>query len=135
MELEERQPNYLDALQDELGIDPKSLEKSPGWAANMAIGKFSYNGLIYKIKNFVYKNGTISGAVVEPLDIEGVKSQRAYYNKGDKQIKMPDATTGSRPFFIPVDKLNAMLTQGFSMPGMDGGMSAAPMLPGGAVPI
>jgi hypothetical protein len=137
VELTERKPNYLDALQDELGIDPKAFEKNPEWSANMTVGKFSYNGLLYTVKNFVYKHGNIVGAMIEPMNVAGVKSQRSYLNKGDQQIRMPNAHVSSEPFFVSVDNLNKMLTQGMSPGGgagggmpMGGGGNA--MLPGGA---
>ena len=138
IELDERKPNYLDALQDELGIDPKAFESNPEWAANMTVGNFSYNGLLYKIKNFVYRGGNITGAMVEPMNVPGVKSQRSYLKKGDQQIRMPNAHVSSEPFFVPVDTLNKMLTQGMGAAG--GGMGGSPsgptnsMLPG-AVPV
>ncbi len=145
IELDEKQPDYLTALQDELGIDPKAFEASPKWAANMTMGKFSFNGLIYKIENFVYKNGQISGAMVKSLNVPGVTSQRAYLNKGDQKIRMPDAETPTQTFFVAVDNLNKMLSQGLTPGaggmggemggGMGGGMGGEmnAMLPG-AVP-
>ncbi|RDJ35334.1 MAG: hypothetical protein DWQ19_11000 [Crenarchaeota archaeon] len=135
LELEERQPNYLDALKDELGINPEALEKSPGWVANLSLGKFSYNGMLYKIENLVYKNGNISGAMVKPMNVGGINTLKSYISKGDQQIKLPNNKLPNRPFFVRLEDLNKILTQGMS-PGMGGvgGGEMNTMLPG-SVPL
>lgn len=130
MELVEKQPNYLDAIQDELGVDPKALEKNPEWAANMTMGNLSYNGIMYKIVNLVYKHGNVTGAMIQPMNTAGVHSQRAYMKHGDKQIRMPDSKVSTQVSYISIDQLNDMLTQGMT-PQSGGG--AAGMLPGGGM--
>lgn len=132
VELQEKQPNYLDAIQDELGIDPKALEKNPGWAANVSIGNLSYNGIMYKIVNLTYKHGNITGAVIQPMNIPGVNSQRSYLKHGDKQIKMPDSDVSTQVSYISIDKLNDMLTQGMQ-PVAGGAPGGSSMLPGGGM--
>jgi hypothetical protein len=133
-ELEEKQPNYLTAIQDELGIDPKALEKNPEWAANISLGNLTYNGIMYKIVNFVYKHGNITGAMIQPMNIPGVKTQRSYLKHGDKQIKMPDSNVSTQVKYISIDELNDMLTQGMQpAPGGAGAGAGAGMLPGGGM--
>jgi hypothetical protein len=130
IELDERQPNYLDAIQDELGIDPKILEKNPEWAANMTMGNLSFNGIMYKIVNIIKKGGNVTGAMIQPMNVAGNTTQRAYFNKGDKQIKMPDSTVSNSPTYVSIDQLNNMLTQGMQATPAGG----TGMLPGGGMP-
>lgn len=130
VELYERQPNYLDSLQDELGIDPKAFEKNPEWAANIKLGNISYNGVMYKIDRLIYKNGNISGAMISPQNIVGNKTQRAYFNKGDKKVRIPDSSVSTSPTYINIDTLNNILSQGLTA---GGGGEQGGMLPGGGM--
>lgn len=123
----EKQPTFLNTIQDELGIDPQMLEKNPQWAANVKLGNMSYNGMMYKIVKFIYKDGKLNGALVQPQQYKGVHTQRAYIGHDGKQIRSPDNTISSRPIYITIDKLNNMLTQGIPATGDTSGG----MLPGG----
>ena len=131
IELTERPPSYLDALQDELGIDPKTMEKNPQWAANVSLGNVSFNGMMYKITNFVRKGGAVTGAMIKPMAVQGVKSQRAYINRDGNQIRSPESAPDGKEQFIPIDKLNALMSQGFSSAPAGGAGSADGALPGG----
>ena len=127
MELVEKNPNYLDTLRDELGIDPKNLEKTPDWAASVSLGQFSYNGMMYQIAKIVKKDGEITGAMIKPINVAGSKMVRSYIGSGDKQIRSPESNLDSSLMFIDKDKLNNLLTQGI---GMGGTAPATGSLPG-----
>jgi len=131
-ELVEKQPNYLDTIQDELGVDPETLDKSPEWAASISLGKISYNGIIYQIVRMVKSGNEVTGAMIKPLNVQGVKTQRAFIGSGDKQIRSPDSSVNSAEIFIPKDKLNALLTQGMGAGGAAGGGAGGGMPGGGA---
>lgn len=128
LELADIKPSYMNAIQDELGIDPKTLAKTPQWAGNVQMGNVSYNGIMYQVTRMVYKNGQVSGAMIKPLAVQGVKSQRAYLNRDGSQIRSPNSTPDGSEVFLPIDKLNSLMTQGFNAAPPGGGM-------GGGLPI
>lgn len=130
IEFTEKNPNYVDVVQDELGIDPKALEKTPNWAANVGLGKITYNGIFYTISSMVKRDGQIVGAMIKPVDVQGQSTQRAYIKSGGKPMRVPDSTPSQKEIFIPMDKLNGLMSQ-----GMSGAGGAAGMPPGGGLPI
>ena len=128
MEKIEQQPNYVDVMQDELGIDPKTFEKHPEWAASVSLGNITYNGIVFKIVRMVKKGNEIVGAMVKPMNVHGATPPRAYIGSGDKQMRSPSGDVDSAEVFWPKERLNAMLTQGMNaasasagLPGPSGG--------------
>lgn len=124
VEFTDKQPDYFSAIQDELGVNPDALKGTPNWAGNISLGNISYNGITYKITRIVKKGNEVSGAMIAPINPKGVFSQRAYL--GDKKMRSPDSTPSEGERFIPVDKLNTLMTQGLSQgavgAGLPGGM-------------
>jgi hypothetical protein len=123
LEFSEKTPGYLDAVRDELGIDPKTWAKNPLWMGNISMGKLSYNGIMYQIVRMVEKDGRVTGAIIKPAAEQG-KTQRAYYDRGGKMIRVDAAPSGEQ--FVPINMLNSMLTQGMMPAG-----GAAGAMPGG----
>lgn len=130
LESYEKNPNYLDVIQDELGIDPKSLEKSPNWISSIKLKNISYNGINYEIRRIVKNDkGSITGAMIAPIE-NGSLTQRAYLSTKDGKLRNPDSTVTNKELFISIDKLNSMLSQPLeaggasqsSLPGMPGMM-------------
>jgi len=125
----EKKQNYLTGIQDELGIDPESVEKTGGWAANVSLKKISYNGINYTINRVVKDNGDVKGAYISPINV-GSTTQRAYLNTKAGNLRSPDSSVSEKEIFIPADKLNALLSQGIqaapsnqsALPGTQGMM-------------
>lgn len=126
----EKKPNYLTGIQDELGIDPESVEKTAGWASNVSLKNISFNGINYKINRIVKDSrGEVKGAFVSPLNVDST-TQRAYLKTKDGSLRNPNSSVSEKEIFLPIDKLNGLLTQGMqapasnqsSLPGMQGMM-------------
>lgn len=115
LESYEQKPNYLSGIQDELGIDPESVEKTGGWAANISLNKISYNGINYKINRIVKDNNEVKGAFISPMNV-GSTTQRAYINTKAGKLRSPDSNVEDKEIFIPAAKLNSLLTQGMQAP-------------------
>ena len=122
----EQQPNYIDILQDELGIDPNVFANNPEWAASVSLGSINYNGIIYKIVKIVRNGDQITGAIVKPLNVSGAMKPRAYMGMGSKAMRLPNSDLNTDEIFWPKSKLKVILTQ-----GMGSGSPTAGRLPGG----
>lgn len=126
----EKKPNYLTGIQDELGIDPESIEKTSSWASNISMNKVSFNGINYQVNRVVKDSrGEVKGAFVSPINV-GSTTQRSYLKTKDGPLRNPDSSVSEKEIFLPIDKLNSLLTQGMqtpasnqsSLPGMSGVM-------------
>lgn len=121
LEALQAKPNIFSAMQDELGIDPSAAANTPNWAGNVTMGNVSYNGVMYKIVKMV-KNGTqVSGAMVQPIQVDNVKTQRAYTKTPEGMMKRPDSTVSTKEIFLPIATLNKLMTQGMQQGGAAGG--------------
>ena len=128
LELTAEKPNMFSAMKEQLGVDMTDM-KGPQWAGNISLGNLSYNGIMYNIVRYVKDpTGKVTGAMIRPMNLDGVKSQRSYLKVGDQQISRPDSTVPEKEQFIAADVLNKLMTQGFQQPAGGGG---AGMLPGG----
>lgn len=115
--LKSEESNYLDSLQNKLGINPRELSNISRFAGNLSIGNIKYNGILYKISRFSYKNGEINGAFIVPIQ----STSDSFKNK----LKLKDKNVSQTEVFLDLSKLNAILSQGFSstaQPSLDGGM-------------
>lgn len=124
----QKKTNYIDVIQDELGIDPKSLENGSNWASSIKMKNISYNGINYEISRIVKNDkGSITGAMIKPIDY-GSLTQRSYLNTKDGSLRRPDSSVSTKEIFISIDKLNTLLSQPLqagaasqsSLPGMPG---------------
>lgn len=124
LEAEQIKPNYANALQDELGINPDHL-KGTDWAANIQMGKNSYNQVTYKVVKMVEKNGVYTGAIIQAMKVPGITTQRAY---GKDQMRLSEPRPEGAPFEISIDKFNELKKQGT----MDASAAGGGVLPGGS---
>jgi hypothetical protein len=126
LELVEVKPNYIDKLGDELGISPQDLEKSPQWLPNAKLGNYFYNGMTYRIKEFLRSSDNeITGAVLVPMD-----TQRAYQQ--DKEGRMVrDPNPSKAEITVSKDQLNQMMNPAPPQPtGGQPGMGGMPSVGG-----
>lgn len=121
LELRERKPNYFTAMQDELGVKPEMIEKSPMWASNIAMGNFSFNGITYKVVRLVNNGGKVTGAMIKPVQLNGVDSQRSYVKFSGNQVRRPVGDVDEKERFISIQQLNDIMTQGLSTASAAGG--------------
>lgn len=122
LEALQAKPNIFSAMQDELGVDPSAAINTPNWAGNIAMGNVNYNGITYKIVKVV-KNGTqVTGAMIQPIQVQGVKSQRAYTKTPEGMMKRPDSSVSTGERFVPINVLNQIMTQGMQAGGGGGSL-------------
>lgn len=130
LEFRQAAPSFTDSLERELGIRPKDLEgKNPTWAANIKLGKYTYNGLTYEIVRWEKDaSGNVSGAVIRPVD-----TQRAYVKTPEGMVRSPDDHEDEgKEFFVSKADIDKMMNQeaGTAPPGGGGGMPPMPGMGG-----
>lgn len=125
---EPRKFSYLGAMADELDIDPEELEKVPQVAANFSLGGSTYNLGALKVLGYIYDdNGNPKAAKVQMMDDPAMKVKR--FKKVDGQYaRLPTNRPDAGIFVIPINKLNALMTQGLDQQGAGAG---GPPMPGG----
>jgi len=129
IETVERKLGHLDSLEDELGIDPKDMEKGVQVSPFMSMGS-TYNLSPYKIVGYTYENGRPAYAKVKIMNVEGMPTRKRWKKQDGKMIRIDDAEPDDKVHLIKIDKLEDLMTKGMTPPaGMAGGMGAPP--PGG----
>jgi hypothetical protein len=122
LELDTRTLGYLDAMKDELGVDPTDVAKIPQVASNFTMGGTAYNNGAYRIKGFRKDHsGRITHAEVELLN-NLVPGQKQFVHQNGKYVRLNKNGSDNRIFLVPIAKLNTLMTQ-----GMDGGMGGGGM--------
>ncbi len=129
-ELRQAAPSFLDSLERELNIRPEDLEgKSASWGANVTLGKFTYNGLIYQIVKWEKDDqDRITGAIIKPID-----AQRAYVKGAEgKMVRSPDDHEDEgKGMFISKEDLDKLMNQeAGSSPSASGGLPPMPGMGG-----
>lgn len=115
VEEKEASSPHIDAMQDELGIDPRDLEKEPQVAAFFAMGKEVRNIGPYRIVSFKRDDdGRITHAVVRRYDLRGAISRR-YRDEDGKMIRM-DKDDESERMVVPIGDLDKLMSQDFQPP-------------------
>lgn len=131
IEQQEEQPNYFSAMNQNLGVKTSALKGVPQWLASAQVGGITYNGIMYKITRFKKDdNDNIIGAFVAPeKNIKGVTPPVAYAKRDGEQVKVPNSSVSTAEVFVPISKLNKIVTQGMDSAGAGGGMG------GGGLPV
>lgn len=115
VEEKEASSPHIDAMQDELGIDPRDLEKEPQVAAFFAMGKEVRNIGPYRIVSFKRDDdGRITHAVVRRYDLRGAISRR-YRDEEGGMIRM-DKDDDSERMVVPIGDLDKLMSQDFQPP-------------------
>ena len=115
VEEKEASSPHIDAMQDELGIDPRDLEKEPQVAAFFAMGKEVRNIGPYRIVSFKRDDdGRITHAVVRRYDDRGIQSRR-YRDEEGGMIRM-DKDDDSERMVVPIGNLDKLMSQDFQPP-------------------
>lgn len=128
LEDEENRTAHLDALQDELGIDPKHLKDTPQVASFFSLGGDTFNLGSYKIIDYKYgQDGKPTHAVVKMIyDPNG--NRRRYKNDGEDKTRVQDYDDG-KTYLVPIEDLQALMTQGLDQAGAGAPMGAPPAGP------
>lgn len=115
--VEEREASspHIDAIQDELGIDPRDLEKEPQVAAFFQMGKEVRNIGPYRIVSLKRDDdGRITHAVVRRFDDRGIINRR-YRDEEGGMVRM-DRDADSERMVVPIEDLDKLLSQDFQPP-------------------
>lgn len=106
---------YIDSLEDELGIDPRDLEKDPQMASFYSLGKDIKNVGIYRVVRIIRDgSGTPTHAVVRSMEDRTVRNRR--YRDGEGGIKRVDGDGEERNFVVPIGDLDKLMSQDFQPP-------------------
>lgn len=106
---------HINAMQDELGIDPRDLEKEPQVASFFAMGKEIRNIGPYRIMSLKRDdNGNITHAVVRRFDDRGIINRRYRDEEGSMMRMKKDAN--SERMLVPIEDLDKLMSQDFQPP-------------------
>lgn len=115
VEEKEAQTPYLNSLEDELGIDPRDLEKDPQMASFFSLGGDIRNLGLYRIVKIVRDDdGNPTHAVVKTMEDPSVRNRR-YRGDGDDMKRIEgDGEEGT--FVVPIEELDKLMSQDFQPP-------------------
>ncbi len=120
IEEKESQSPHIDAIQDELGIDPRDLEKEPQVAAFFGMGKEIRNIGPYKVVSLKRDDeGRITHAVVKRFDDRAILNRR-YRDEDGGPVRM-DKDYESDRMVVPIEDLDKLMSQDFQPPDQAGG--------------
>lgn len=112
LEEQENKSPYLSSLADELGLDPRDMEKEPQVASFFSMGGTTNNIGSYRIVKFKRnEDGEITHAVVKKINDPVVK-KRTYKDKDGEFVRIDDEQ-GEETFLVPVEDLDKLLSQDF----------------------
>jgi hypothetical protein len=114
---------YINALQDELGIDSRDLEEEPQVASFFSLGNDAKNIGLYRIVKIIRDgDGNPTHAVVKTMEDKSIKSRR--YRDGEGGMKRVDGETDEESFVVPIEELDKLMSQDFQPPpAAPGGMA------------
>lgn len=120
LEEQENKSPYLSSLKDELGLDPRDMEKEPQVASFFSMGGTTNNIGSYRILQFKKnENGEVTHAVVKKINDPVVK-KRTYKDKDGKFSRIEDKQS-EETFIVPIEDLDKLLSQDFQP--QQGGMA------------
>lgn len=106
---------YLNSLEDELGIDPRDLEKDPQMASFYSLGGDTKNIGLYRIVKIMRdENGEPTHAVVKTMEDASFKS-RTYRGDGDG-MKRVDGEGEEKTIVVPIEELDKLMSQDLQPP-------------------
>lgn len=122
LEEDENKSPYMASLEDEMGIDPRDLEKEPQIGSFFSFGKIASNIGPYKVVKFKRnEDGEITHAIVKQINDPIINSRK--YKDKDGNITKVDDEKGDKTFIVPIEDLDKLMSQDFqSAPGGMGGM-------------
>lgn len=122
LEDEEKKSPYISSLEDEMGIDPRDMEKEPQVSSFYSLGGYTSNLGPFRIIKFNRnEEGKITHAVVERMVDKSIKN-RTYRDSEGKLTKTESPE--EKTFIVPVEDLDKLMSQSFQPP---------PQAPGGMV--
>lgn len=120
---EDPQSPYLKSLEDELGIDPRDLEKDPQVASFFSMDGDVKNLGLYRIVKLIRDDeGNPTHAVVKTMEDGSVKNRR--YRDEDGTLKGVGGDAEEKTLVVPIEDLDKLMSQDFQPP---------PQAPGGMV--
>lgn len=106
---------YIGALEDELGIDPRDLEKDPQMASFYSLGKDVKNIGIYRVVRIVRDEvGKPTHAVVKTVEDPSVRNRK--YRDSEGGMKQVDGDEEEKTFVVPIEDLDKLMSQDFQPP-------------------
>jgi hypothetical protein len=115
LEDKESSSPHIDALEDELGIDPRDIEKEPQIASFFSFGKEVRNIGAYKVVSIKRnKEGKITHAVVERRDDRAIKNRR--YRDEDGKMTRMNSNYETERMVVPIEDLDKLMSQDFQPP-------------------
>lgn len=106
---------HLDALEDELGIDPRDLENEPMIASFFAMGDEARNIGPYRVLSFKRdESGKITHAVVKRFDDRAIKNRR--YRDEEGGMKRMSSPESQDRLLIPIGELDKLISQSLQPP-------------------
>ena len=115
LEYQKQKIDYLNQIEDELGIPPELVADSPQTISQFSIGGNSYNLSGYKILGYDRdSDGNITHAKIQMMNDTSDTTKKKFKKDDDgKQIRVsayedPD----NKVYTIPVEQLNTALLQG-----------------------
>lgn len=114
---------YIDALEDELGIDPNDLKDEPLVGSFFSMGGEVRNIGTYRVVGLKRdESGRVTHGVVERSEDRAIKS-RKYRDEDGKLVRVGKGEDQER-LIIPIRELDKLMSQSFQPP---------PQAPGGAM--
>lgn len=118
--LEEKTP-YMSSIEDELGVDPRDLEKEPQIGSFFSLGKNINNIGTYKILKFQRnQDGKITHAIVKQNNDPAIQN-RQYKDKEGNVVRV-EKEKEDQTFIIPVEDLDKLMSQDFQPPPQQPGV-------------
>lgn len=106
---------HLDSLGDEMGIDPRDLEKEPQVGSFFSMGGETRNVGPYRVLRFKRNDeGEVTHAVVKRFGGPGIRNRR--YKDYDGQMKRVETEDEDKTFIVPIEDIDKLMSQDFQPP-------------------
>jgi hypothetical protein len=113
---------YIDALKDELGIDPRDLSADPQVASFYSLGGNTKNIGVYRVVKLIRDDqGNPTHAVVKTIEDKSIKDRR--YREKDGGMSRLDGDSEEQTLIVPIGELDKLMSQDFQPPPAQAGMA------------
>lgn len=115
--VEEREASspHIDALEDEIGIDPRDLEKEPQIASFFSLGNKVRNIGPFRVVSLKRDDsGRVTHAVIRRFDDRAIKN-RGYRNSDGGLVRTKRDEDADR-LVVPIEDLDKLMSQDFQPP-------------------
>jgi hypothetical protein len=106
---------YIDAISDELGINPDDLGEEPQVGSFYSMGKDIKNLGAYRVIKIIRNSdGSPTHAVVRTIEDRAINDRR--YRQGKEGMRRIEGEADEKNFVVPIDELDKLLSQDFQPP-------------------